>query len=63
MIVLCTNVEVAELKGTFSVVEEAMLKIAEVNIVMVGLPCWSYTRTRGAMVITETCRGYRRGRR
>jgi hypothetical protein len=36
------------------VVEEAVLKMAEVDVVVVGLPCqWSCRRTRGAMVMTE----------
>ena len=45
-IALCPDVEVAEREGTIAMDEEAMLKMAEVNVVVVGLPCrWSCTRT------------------
>jgi hypothetical protein len=44
------------------VFEEVVLKIAEVNVVVIGLPCqWSCRRTRGARVMTETHQGSRRG--
>jgi len=36
-VALCADVEVGEHKGTVAVVEEAVLKMAEVNIVVVGL--------------------------
>jgi hypothetical protein len=42
MIALCADVEVAVLKGASAVFEEAMLEVAEVDVVVVGLPCrWS----------------------
>lgn len=48
VVALCTDVEIAGLKG------KAMLKIAEVDVVVVGLPCWwSCRRTRGTMVTIE----------
>jgi hypothetical protein len=54
-VALYANVEVAECEGAVAVVEEAVLKMAEVDVVVVGLPCrWSCRRTRGAMVMTET---------
>jgi hypothetical protein len=36
-VALSANVEVAERKGTIVVVEEAVLKMAEVDVVVVGL--------------------------
>lgn len=58
MIARCVDVEVVECKGA-----QAMRKIAEVDAVVVGLPCyWGCRRTRGAMAMTETRRGSRRGR-
>ena len=36
-VALCADVEVAKRKGTVAVVEEAVLKMAEVDIVVVGL--------------------------
>jgi hypothetical protein len=60
---LCANVEVAELKGAFDMVEEVVLKIAEVDLVMVGLLYWwSCKHTRGAMVMMKTRRGSHHGR-
>lgn len=57
------KVNVAELKGAFDTIEEVVLKIAEVDLVMVGLLYWwSCKHTRGAMVMTETCRGSHHGR-
>ena len=54
VVALCANVEVAEHEGGGAVVEEAVLKMAEVDVV-VGLPCrWSCRGTRGAMVMMET---------
>jgi hypothetical protein len=54
-VALCADVEVAEHEGAVAVVEEAMLKMAEVDVVVVGLPCrWSCRHTRGAMVMIET---------
>jgi len=45
------------------VVEEAVPRMVEVDVVVVGLPCrWSCRHTRGAMVMTGTRRGSRRGR-
>ena len=62
-VALCADVEVAEREGAIAVVEEAVLKMAEVDVVVVGLPCrWSCRRARGAMMMTETRRGSRRGR-
>ena len=62
-VALCADVEVAEREGAIAVVEEAVLKMAEVDVVVVELPCrWSYRRARGAMMMTETRRGSRRGR-
>ena len=53
-VALCADVEIAEREGAIAVVEEAVLKMAEVDVV-VGLPCrWSCRGTRGAMVMTET---------
>ena len=55
MIALCADVEVAQLKGAVAACEETVRKLAEVDVVVVGLPCrWSCRRTRGAMVMTET---------
>ena len=62
-VALCADVEVAEREGAIAVVEEAVLKMAEVDVVVVGLPCrWSCRRARGAMMMMETHRGSRRGR-
>jgi len=36
-VALCADVEVAERNGTVAVVEEAVLKMAEVDVVVVGL--------------------------
>jgi len=38
IIALCADVEVAKREGTKVVVEEAVLEIAEVNVVVVGSP-------------------------
>jgi hypothetical protein len=57
MIVLCADVVVAELKGAVAVFKEAVLEVAEVDVVVVVLPCrWSCGRTRGARMMTETRR-------
>jgi hypothetical protein len=54
-IALYVDVEVAKREGAVAVVEETVLQMAEVDVVVVGLPCqWSYRRTRGAMVMMET---------
>ena len=64
MIALCADVEVAELKGAVAVFEKAVQEVAKVDVVVVGLPYqWSYRRTRGARMMTETGRGSRPGRR
>ena len=48
-VAFCADVEVAEREGAIAMVEDAMLNIAEVDVVVVGLPCqWSCRRTRGA---------------
>ena len=39
MIVLCADVEVAELKGVVAMFNEVVLEVAEVDIVVVGLLC------------------------
>ena len=39
MVALCADVEVAEREGAVAVVEETMLKMAEVDVVVVGLSC------------------------
>ena len=39
MTILCVDVDVAKLKGIVVMVEEVMLKVAEVNVVVVGLSC------------------------
>jgi len=63
MITLGADVEVDELKGAVAVFEEAVLEVAEVDIVVVGLSCrWSSRRTSGAMGMTEMRRGCRHGR-
>jgi hypothetical protein len=51
VVALCTDVEIAGLKG------KAMLKIAEVDVVVVGLCWWSFKHMRGNRVMKETCRG------
>ena len=62
-IALYADVEVAERKGAVAMVEETVLKMTEVNVVVVRLSCsWSCRCTRGAMVMTKTRRGSRRGR-
>ena len=38
-VALCADVEVAEREGAIAVVEEAILKMAEVDVVVVWLPC------------------------
>jgi hypothetical protein len=38
MIALCADVEVAKIKGVVAVFKETMLKLAEVNVVVVVLP-------------------------
>jgi hypothetical protein len=38
-VALCADVEVAKREGAVAVVEEAVLKMAEVDVVVVGLPC------------------------
>ena len=54
-VALCADVEVAEREGAIAVVKEAMLKMAEVDVVVVGLAYrWSCRHTRGAMVMTGT---------
>jgi hypothetical protein len=61
-VALCADVDVAKSEGIVAVVEEAMLKMAEVDIVVVRLLCrWSYRRIRGAMVMTETRPSWERG--
>jgi hypothetical protein len=63
-VALCADVEVAERESVVAVVEEAVRKMAEADVVVVGLPCrGSCRRSRGAMVMTETRRGSRHGRR
>jgi hypothetical protein len=48
MIVLYADVAVAELKGAVAVFKEVVLEVAEVDVVVVGLPCrWSCRRPRG----------------
>jgi len=47
-VALSANVEVAEHKGTIAVVEEAMLKMAEVDVVVVGLHVDGAAGTQGA---------------
>jgi hypothetical protein len=37
-VVLCADVKVAKREGTVAIVEEAMLKMAEANVFVVGLP-------------------------
>ena len=55
VVALYADVEVAEREGAVAMVEETVLKMAEVNVVVAGLSCrWSCRRTRGAMVMTET---------
>ena len=39
MIALCVDVEVAELKALVAVFKGIVLKLAEVNVVVVRLPC------------------------
>jgi len=39
MVALCADVEVAEREGAVAVVEETVLKMAEVDVVVVGLSC------------------------
>ena len=63
MVALYADVEVAEREGAVAVVTKVVLKMAEVNVVVVGLSCrWSYRHTRSVMVTTETSRGSRHGR-
>ena len=47
-VALSANVEVAECKGTIAVVEEAVLKMAEVDVVVVGLRVDGVAGTQGA---------------
>jgi len=47
-VALCADVEVAERKGAVAVVEEVVLKMAEVDIVMVGLRVDGAAGTQGA---------------
>ena len=47
-VALCANVEVAERKGAVAVVEEAMLKMAEVDVVVVGLRVDGAAGAKGA---------------
>jgi len=47
-VALCTDVEVAKRKGAVAVVEEAMLKMAEVDIVVIGLHVDGAAGTQGA---------------
>ena len=57
-VALCADVEVAEREGAVAMVEDVVLRMAEVDVVVVRLPCqWSCMRTGGAMVMTETRRG------
>jgi hypothetical protein len=64
MIALCTDVEIAELKGATTMVDEVVLKTTEVDIVVVRLSCWwSCRRIKGSMVMMDTCRSCRHGRR
>jgi hypothetical protein len=37
-VVLCADVKVAEREGIVAIVEEAMLKMAKADVVVVGLP-------------------------
>jgi hypothetical protein len=37
-VVLCADVKVAERERIVAIVEKAMLKIAEANVVVIGLP-------------------------
>lgn len=39
MIVLCADVEVGKCRGAVAMAEEAMWKIAKVDVVVVRLPC------------------------
>jgi hypothetical protein len=39
MIALGADVEVDELKGAVAVIKEVVLEVAEVHVVVVGLPC------------------------
>ena len=48
-VALCADVEVAEHKGAVVMVEEAMLKMAEVDVVMVGLRVDGAASTQGAL--------------
>jgi hypothetical protein len=55
---LYADVEVAEREGPIVVVEDAVLKMVEDDVGVVGLPCRrSYRRTWGAMVTTEMHQG------
>ena len=47
-VALSANVEVAERKGTIAVVEEVVLKMAEVDVVVVGLRVDGAAGTQGA---------------
>jgi len=47
-VVLCADVEVAERKSAVVVVEEAVLKMAEVDVVVVGLRVDGAAGTQGA---------------
>jgi hypothetical protein len=55
MIVLCADVEVAELKGVVAMFNEVVLEVAEVDIVVVGLLCrWNYRCTGDIRVKAKT---------
>jgi hypothetical protein len=47
VVALCADVEVAECEGTVVVVEEAVLKMAEVDVIVVGLPSMELQAHKG----------------
>jgi len=47
-VALCADVEVAERKDAVAVVEEVVLKMAEVDVVLIGLRVDGAARTQGA---------------
>jgi len=47
-VALCADVEVAKRKGVVAVVEEVVLKMAEVDVVVVGLHVDGVAGTQGA---------------
>jgi hypothetical protein len=42
----CVNVEIVEHEAAIAVVEEVVLKMAEVDVVVIGLPCQWSCRTK-----------------